>query len=183
VSFVGAVDALATLGDETGRNLQADDVSAQVVDLESRLRTAQASLDRTRGLLDRAAGMNDIVTLEREVAARETTVEQIAGQLRVIRAQVAAGTLTLTLAEKVKEEAAPAPEPDRGLPGVLDGLHAGIDALVATARVIALVLATALPWIVPALASWWLGRRIVRLATVRAARRRDVRDGAATPGA
>lgn len=172
LSFVGAVDALASLGEETSRNLQADDVSAQVVDLESRLRTAQASLDRTRGLLERAAGMTDIVNLEREVAARETTVEQIQGQLRVIRAQVAAATLTVTIGEKVKEEPAPEPEPGRSLPGVLDGLRAGADALLATLRVIALVLATALPWLVPAVLLWWIGRRVVRVATVRVAARK-----------
>lgn len=182
VSFVGAVDALASLGDEVSRNLQADDVSAQVVDLESRLRTAQASLERTRGLLERASGMNDIVTLEREVAARETTVEQLQGQLRVIRAQVAAATLTVTIGEKPEDDPAPAAEPGRDLPGVLDGLKAGADALLVTLRVIGLVLATALPWVVPAAALWWVGRRVVRFASTRAARR-AVRADAGGPGA
>lgn len=169
-AFAAAVDQLATLGTEVARNVQADDVSAQVVDLESRLKTAQSSLDRTRVLLDRASNITDIVTLEREVASRETTVEQLTGQLRVIRAQVAAATLTLTIGEKLKDVK---PTPSKNIPGVLEGLRGGAVALWNTVRVVALILAALLPWALLAFVLWWLGSRAYRRVAPRVERRRE----------
>lgn len=178
--FPTAVDELASLGTEVARNVQADDVTAQVVDLESRLKTAETSLERTRGLLDRATSITDIVTLEREVASRETTVEQIRGQLRVLRAQVAAATLTLTIGERLKETK---PAPSKNIPSVVDGFRTGGVALINTLKVAALVLAAVAPWAALVLVLWWIVRLVVRAVAPRVARRRDRRDPPVGPGA
>jgi Domain of unknown function (DUF4349) len=174
--FVDALDQLGTLGTEVGRSVQADDVTAQIVDLESRLKTALASLSRTRDLLARATSISDIVTLEREVATRETTAEQLQGQLRVLQSQVAAATLTLTIGEQLKESK---PSPSKDIPSVGDGLRRSGVALWDALRIVALVLVALLPWAILALVLWFLasrfwlvfGPRILRLRERGRARR------------
>lgn len=174
--FLATIDALGSLGTEVGRNVRADDVSAQVVDLEARLETAKVSMTRTRDFLTRATNITDVIALEAELAKRETTVEQLQGQLNVVRSQVSAATITLTVGEKLKDSK---PTPSDNIPGVLDGLRAGAVAFYNTIRVILLVLFVIVPW-VPAIAlAGYLTRRVNRwLAPRRAAR--DARLTAAT---
>ena len=81
---------------------------------------------------------------------------------------------------KEKPKPTPAPTPSKDIPSPLDGLRTGAVALVDTLQVVVLVLATALPWLVPALVLWLVGRRVVRVVTARAARRRTPPAG---PGA
>jgi hypothetical protein len=166
--FLPVIDALGALGTEVARNVSADDVSAQVVDLQARLDSAKVSLARTRDFIARATNITDIVTLEAEITKRETTVEQLQGQLNVLQSQVAAATITLTVGEKLKDSK---PTPSDNIPGVFDGLRAGAVALYNTIRVVGLVLFALLPWLPVIALLWFLYRRISRwLAPRRVAR-------------
>lgn len=174
--FLSTIDALGSLGTEVARNIQADDVSAQVVDLEARLETARLSSARTREFLARATNITDVIALEAELTKRETTVEQIQGQLNVVRSQVAAATITLTVGEKLKDSK---PTPSDNIPGVFDGLRAGAVAFYNTLRVILLVLFVLAPWVPAIVLIWYVARRVNRWAAPRRAAR-DARLTAAT---
>jgi hypothetical protein len=98
-NFQAALEALGNIGEIRTQNISADDVTDRVVDLESRISTAEASVVRLREFLDEA---NDIVTiaeLERELLNRETTLETLRGQLRTLEDQVALATIIVTLTE------------------------------------------------------------------------------------
>ena len=165
-AFLDVLTQLATLGTEVGRNVQADDVTAQLVDLDARLKAAQTSADRMRELLAHSANVTELVSVEGELAKREAAVEQIKGQLRVIESQVAAATLTLTIGEKLKETK---PSPSGNIPSVIDGFRGGGVALLNTLQVILLVLSALLPWLPIVLLGWFVFVRVRRLVRRRLA--------------
>jgi hypothetical protein len=80
--------SLGDLGLPLKRESKAQNVTEQVVDIEGRLRTSTASAERLRALMADARSTGDIVSLEGELAKRETEVESLQGQLRVLSSQV-----------------------------------------------------------------------------------------------
>jgi hypothetical protein len=98
-NFQAAVDQLGDIGDVRNQNISASDVTDRVVDLESRITTAEASVTRLREFLAEARDISTIAELERELLNRETTLETLRGQLRTLEDQVALATIILTLTE------------------------------------------------------------------------------------
>lgn len=107
--FPTALDRLAGVGELVDQRVSTDDVTERIVDLESRIITADASVDRLRKFLQEAANLENVARLERELLERETTLETLRGQLRTLRGQVDLATITLTI------EQAPETRPDTGI--------------------------------------------------------------------
>jgi len=97
--FQAALNALGSVGEVRSQSISADDVSAIVVDLESRINTAEASVIRLRNLLEGATELETIATLENQLLQRETTLEQLRGQLRSVRNQVDLATITVYVSQ------------------------------------------------------------------------------------
>ncbi|WP_433056401.1 DUF4349 domain-containing protein [Dactylosporangium sp. CS-033363] len=158
--FQATLDQLKNLGDEENRQLTAQDVTDQVVDVESRIATAQASVDRIRALLARAQTIGEITSLESELSRRESDLESLQARKRKLDGLTALSTITVVLhgpdAPVVSEEDT----------GILVGLRNGWNAFVASLRVALTVLGWLLPWAVfLGLPIWllvWLLRRYRR---------------------
>lgn len=175
-AFTAALDDLAALGDEQDRQIGSEDVTSQVVDLDSRIATAEASVDRLRALILRAEDIDDIAVLENQLLERETTLETLRGERRTIGDQVALATITVTLTPTAGSPDTP---PADDLPGFLDAFRGGWDALVKVGTVAGLVLAALVPWVPVVL--------VVHLLVRRSRRRRAEASpaspaGPATPG-
>lgn len=97
--FQAALNDLGSIGTVRSQSISADDVTAIVVDLESRINTAEASVLRLRDLLDGATELETIATLENQLLQRETSLEQLRGQLRTVRNQVDLATITVFVTE------------------------------------------------------------------------------------
>ena len=97
--FQEALDRLGSIGDLRTQNVSADDVTERIVDVQSRINTASASVDRLRSLLEGAVDIKTIVELENELLQRETQLETMRGQLRTLEDQVALATIVLTITE------------------------------------------------------------------------------------
>ena len=95
--FSTALERLAGVGKLVDQSISADDVTERVVDLESRISTAETSVTRLRRLLEEAVELEDVAQIERELLDRETTLEVLRGQLRTLRDQVDLATITLTI--------------------------------------------------------------------------------------
>ena len=95
--FSAVLERLAGVGKLVDQSISADDVTERVVDLESRISTAETSVARLRKLLEEAAELEDVAQIERELLDRETTLEVLRGQLRTLRDQVDLATITLTI--------------------------------------------------------------------------------------
>lgn len=104
-NFQEALHRLAGVGRLVSQSVFADDVTERVVDLGSRISTAETSVGRLRDLLAAATDMEDIAALERELLQRETDLEVLRGQLRTLEDQVVLATIVLTLTEPYPEPA------------------------------------------------------------------------------
>ncbi|MXY09820.1 MAG: DUF4349 domain-containing protein [Acidimicrobiaceae bacterium] len=107
--FSTALERLAGVGKLVDQSISADDVTERVVDLQSRISTAETSVTRLRKLLEEAVELEDVAQIERELLDRETTLEVLRGQLRTLRDQVDLATITLTIHQS------PTVPPDTGI--------------------------------------------------------------------
>jgi hypothetical protein len=97
--FQTALTALGSIGEVRDQNVTANDVTDRIVDLESRIATAAASVERLRALLAEATDIEAVVELEGELLVRETELETLRGSLRTLQDQVALATIVLSLTE------------------------------------------------------------------------------------
>lgn len=161
--FDAAVEDLATVGTVTARTVRAEDVTGQVADTAGRVKTMQASLDRTRALMARAASIEDITRLESELTRREADLEGLQAQLATLRSQAAMSTITLSLTQPAAEARA---AEDRT--GFQAGWHAGWRAVLGLLTALAALLGFSLPLVLPLavvvvpLVLWWHRRRARR---------------------
>ena len=97
--FANALQRLSGVGELMEQNVSAEDVTDIVVDLGSRIGTAEISVDRLREFLSRAEDAKGVAELERELSDRETNLERLRGQLRSLRDRVDLATITLNIDE------------------------------------------------------------------------------------
>lgn len=141
------------------RTAKAQDVTDQVVDVDSRIRSQRASVARVRELMDRATQLSDVVSLEGELSRRESDLESLLAQQASLKDRTSLATITLSLSRT------PAPEPavaKDDQPGFTDALAGGWHVFVTVLRWIALAIGALLPFAAAAalLAALWL--RVVR---------------------
>jgi hypothetical protein len=135
--------AIAELGDVAEQNAEGRDVTADVVDVESRIASLRTSVVRVRGLLAQSGDVAQLALVEGELARREAELEALLGQQRVLRDHVDLATLTVHMSE----DAAPSPSDDA--PGFADGLRRGWVAAVDGGRIALAVAGFVLPFAVP----------------------------------
>ncbi len=97
--FQTALDRLGSIGELRDQTVSADDVTERVVDIRSRIATAEASVQRLRGFLENATDTQTIADLEGQLLERETALETLRGQLRTIEDQVALATIVLNIVQ------------------------------------------------------------------------------------
>ncbi|MET9681721.1 DUF4349 domain-containing protein [Streptomyces coeruleorubidus] len=139
------------------RSAKAEDVTDQVVDVESRIKSQRASVARIRELMDQATKLSDVVTLEGELSTRQADLEALLARQESLKDRTSLATITLSLSETpVKKEAK---DDD---PGFVDALAGGWNAFVTMLRWLAVALGAVLPFAAVAalLALLWL--RVVR---------------------
>ncbi|MQA83602.1 MAG: DUF4349 domain-containing protein [Streptosporangiales bacterium] len=137
---------LGDLGSRLGTRLhveqQAEDVTEQVADVDSRVRSAQASLDRMRQLLAEANTIGEVLSVEQEIATREAELESLQARQRALADQTQYATVTLELVGP----AAPRKEPRDT--GFLVGLAGGWKAFAGTVGWLLTALGALLPFLV-----------------------------------
>ncbi len=98
-SFERALADLRDLGRVEGESVSGEDVSAQFVDLEARLRTWEAQESVLLRLMERATSVEDTLRVQRELQDVQLRIEQIRGQLRVLRDRTELATITVSIRE------------------------------------------------------------------------------------
>jgi hypothetical protein len=93
--FHESLEAIAKLGDVLHRDIQAEDVGDQVVDLEARLKSARAVRDRLAQLLQGATATKDALAIEKELARVMSEIEVMEGKLKFFADRVAYSTVTV----------------------------------------------------------------------------------------
>ncbi|MFI2238535.1 DUF4349 domain-containing protein [Streptomyces chrestomyceticus] len=98
-AYDGLLDRLSRLGTLKKRQVSAKDVTDQVVDTGSRIKSQQASVARVRALMEKATSIGDIVTLESELSRRQSELESLQARLKSLQEQTGMATVTLVLQE------------------------------------------------------------------------------------
>jgi uncharacterized Zn-binding protein involved in type VI secretion len=96
-TFTSTLDALAKLGDEESRHVQTDDVTDTLTDLDARVATQQASVDRIRELMTKAQSISDITSIESELTRRQADLDSLLQRRAKLAGLVALSTITLNL--------------------------------------------------------------------------------------
>ncbi|GAA0370360.1 hypothetical protein GCM10009530_20590 [Microbispora corallina] len=147
-------DVLAQLGRDLGKRVSvhqgAQDVTQEVADVDSRVKSAQATLDQFRTLLSKATKIGEIMEIEREISSREADLESLQARQKALAAQTGMATLTLTLLAEPKPSARPSEPPS----GFLAGLRSGWRALTTSTQIALTVFGALLPWLVLIAVVW-----------------------------
>jgi hypothetical protein len=141
--FAGTLDALGSLGRELSRSRSAEDVTTQLADTDSRVRSQQRSVDRVRALLDEAATIGEVVQIDSELARREADLESLQAQLARLTDVTDLATIEATL---IARDTVVVPDKDDDL-GFLTGLRNGWDAFLGIALVTLTVLGALLQFV------------------------------------
>ncbi|MFD4879797.1 DUF4349 domain-containing protein [Streptomyces sp. NPDC058420] len=145
------------------RTAKAQDVTDQVVDVESRIASQRASVARVRELMDRATKLSDVVELEGELSTRESDLEALLAQQASLKDRTSLATITLSLSQTPVAKAA---AKDDG-PGFVDAVAGGWHVFVTMLRWIALSLGAVLPFAAVAALALFVWLRLVRPRRVR----------------
>ncbi|MEU4246018.1 DUF4349 domain-containing protein [Amycolatopsis sp. NPDC026612] len=157
----GVLDQLSHLGSSSlvKRELNTQDVTEQVVDVEARLATQRASVARIRALLAQATSVSEIASVESELTSRESALESLEQQRNSLAGSVAMATVALT----IRGVAAPPASPGEDHSGFLGGLAGGWHAFLVFGGGLLTVLGAIAPFllfIVPlGWLGWWVHRR------------------------
>lgn len=83
----------------THESSHAQDVTAQFIDLESRIKNKKDHESRLRTFFARAEDVDELIQIERELARVRTEIEQMEGQLKHLTDQTQFSTIHVTLRE------------------------------------------------------------------------------------
>ncbi|GAA3876666.1 DUF4349 domain-containing protein [Streptomyces lacrimifluminis] len=139
------------------REAEAQDVTEQVVDVESRISTQRASVNRIRELMEQATKLSDVVTLEGELSRRQADLESLLARQTSLKDRTTLATINLSLTENPVRES-----DENDDPGILDALAGGWNAFVSMLRWIVVALATVLPFAVVAALLVFVWLRLTR---------------------
>ncbi|MFJ8544450.1 DUF4349 domain-containing protein [Streptomyces sp. NPDC093586] len=157
-AYQDVLSGLEGAGKLLERNAKAEDVTDQVVDVESRITSQRASVARVRELMDRATKLSDVVALEGELSSRQAELESLLARQASLKDRTNLATITLSLSETpVRKEAAKDDDP-----GFTDALAGGWDAFVTMLRWVAMVFGAVLPFAAVAALLVLLWLRVVR---------------------
>jgi hypothetical protein len=157
--FASTMDALSHLGTELQRQVSTEDVTAAIIDVASRVKTQQASVDRIRTLLAQAKSVSEIVSIESELTRREADLESLQAQQRSLSDLSSLSTITVTF---VGPEAATTVVKKDKNSGFVSGLTSGWHTFVSSVSVLLTILGALLPFLVVVgvpLLVWWTMRR------------------------
>ncbi|MFB9518957.1 DUF4349 domain-containing protein [Streptomyces cremeus] len=173
-------ETLAALEKKPGkilaRKVDAKDVTGQVVDLASRIKSQRVSVARVQEFMDRATKLSNVVTLEAELSNRQAELESLLARQNTLADQTGMSTITLVLTETPPKKSAEEAEEDG--PGFLDALGGGWDAFLTTVRWIAVVAGAVAPFAAALALLWLLWRKVLAPRVPR----RAVGSGPSAPG-
>lgn len=164
-SLASALSDASALGKVTAQQLDSQDVTEEYVDLQARLKNAQAQEEAIARLLEQAQSVEDALRVRDTLSTIQGEIEQLKGRIQYLDEHSAYATLTMSVYE---DGAAVVPQGEGW--GFIQALKDAARALVRTINELIVFLGGALPLLVLlALLAW------IVFVFVRALRRREAR--------
>ena len=159
--FDAVMDRIAKLAVKVDeRSESADDVTAEYVDLNTRLESLEAARDRLLEIMKQSATTEELLLAEQQLTQRETEIESIKGRMKFLSESAQLSSVTITMYPYLPSQ----PLDDTWRPA--ETFRNAVDALVNSLRgfaefLIVFVIAV-LPWLVVIGLVVWGVRRVVR---------------------
>jgi hypothetical protein len=154
-AFTSMLPGLRQLGDITNETTSAADITAQFVDTEAQLASAQQLEKRLLELATAKNGtLDQVLTVERELARVRGEIESYQGHLKQWSDQVSLSTLTITMSTRSAPVAIAVVEPESLGSKTSQSFHSSISTLRDLASWLLVTCVALLPWLlflVPAL--------------------------------
>jgi hypothetical protein len=149
-NFLSALAGLRALGDVLLEKVEGQDVTAEYVDLQGRLKIAESRLEVLFGLMDRATTIDQTIRVENALNDTQLRIESIKGQIKLLKDRTSFATIRAELREEgVKPQAAEVENPS--LPTAWDRAIAGFIGVIAG---VVIGLGYLIPILVVAAAVW-----------------------------
>jgi Domain of unknown function (DUF4349) len=118
--FEGVLRSVGTKGTVQNITVSGNDVSQQYVDLQARLRNAEAQRNAMLALMQQARSVNDIIQVQNQLGQITSQIEQLKGQIDYLDHTTSYGTMAVT----IREAAVASPHDEWGLQSAASqGLH------------------------------------------------------------
>lgn len=153
----------AGLGTQLSLSQQAQDVTQQVADVNSRVASDQAAITQLRALLAHAGSVGELLDVQNQINNQESALESMLAQQNALNHETSYATLTLTI---VGPKAVVKPGPKQAPPGLVGGLSRGWHAFRVTLSWLLTVIGAVAPFAAAVVVigglGWWARRRINR---------------------
>ncbi len=138
------VAAIAQLGEMTDKVISTEDVSEEYYDAQARLKALKAKEERLLGLINKAANVSEIVSIESELGKTRSDIEVLAGRLKYLSNATTYSQVRINLREGVPG-VIKAPQGTLGKAG--QALLSSLNALIMFASQTVVFLFVILPWL------------------------------------
>lgn len=142
--FDQVMTTLASIGRLEEAHRDSEDVTQEVVDVNSRVATQRASLKRLRGFLDRAKDIDAVLRVEKQITKRRADLESLLARQKQLRQQTSMATVTVHMRAPEDVVAEPGTFDQAGF---LSGLRGGWQALQVFVVGAATVVGAVLPFV------------------------------------
>jgi Domain of unknown function (DUF4349) len=156
---------VSALGRQISRVQTTDDVTDRVTDINTRITTAQQSVDRVQRLLVDAKDLGEVVLLEGELTTRQTVLEELLAEQRNLGNRTALATLTFELSTTPADAVPEVPKVEHH-DGIGDAFARGGRAFVIAGAAVLIFIGYTAPFLTVALVigslAWMVNRRRAR---------------------
>jgi hypothetical protein len=143
--FGKAIRELKDVAELESATTNQDDVTSEVIDVQSRLKVQKRSIARISVLFQQAQSISDIMAIEAELSQRQADLESLEQQAAYLANQTTLSTIVVSIDEIPEKKPAPKDDDDTGF---VAGLSAGWGALATFAVGLATAVGALLPWLV-----------------------------------
>jgi Domain of unknown function (DUF4349) len=158
----GVVRELKTLGSVQSAETRSDDVTAQRVDLDARIKALQTSVDRLLAIMRDAKDPDALIKAEGALSQRQADLDSLRAQRDQLGDRIDYSTVDVTfVAEQI---GGPSPQQYEGFTGQIER---GWDALVSVLGNVVLLFGLLLPWLAALAVAAGVLYGVVRLARAR----------------
>lgn len=155
-NFALAKDELSRLGEIKSESTSGQEVTDQFVDLNARLRTWQAQANVLMKLMSEANSISETMTVQRELQQVQFQIEQIKGQLRVLRDQTSYATIAL----EVHEPGVVTRTPGSEKPSLSAAWDQAVEGFLSIVALVIVGLGYLIPLALVAAVAWFVVRRL-----------------------
>jgi hypothetical protein len=154
----GVVRELKTLGSVQTAETTSEDVTAQRVDLDARIKALQTSVDRLLAIMRDARDPEALISAEDALSQRQADLDSLRAQREALGDQIEYSTVNVTfVAEAI---GGPAPKEYQGFAGQIE--H-GWDNMVFVVGNLVLLFGLMLPWLIVLAVAIGIGYGVIRL--------------------